>query len=93
MSSTYEVRIRGRLSSALRGEFEQLGLVAAVDPAETLLHGPVVDQAALYGLVRRLEALGLELVELRRLRGGDGPDPHGSAPPEGPGDPGPDGAP
>jgi hypothetical protein len=67
MSYTYEVRIRGRLSRTLKGEFEQLGLSADVEPVETLLYGAVVDQAALYGLIRRLEALGLELVEVRRV--------------------------
>jgi hypothetical protein len=63
------------LGRALRAEFEALGLAADERPVETVLHGPVIDQAALYGLVRRMEALGLELVELRRLsspRGDDG---------------------
>lgn len=75
MSFTYQVRIRGRLSPTLAGEFAQLGLAADVAPVETVLHGRVVDQAALYGLIRRLEALGLDLVELRRvLRDPDDPD-------------------
>jgi hypothetical protein len=43
---------------------------ASVEPVETVLHGPVQDQAALYGLLDRIQALGLELVEVRRL-----PDP------------------
>jgi hypothetical protein len=34
---------------------------------ETVLAGPVEDQAALHGLIRRIEALGLELIEVRRL--------------------------
>jgi hypothetical protein len=41
-----------------------------VEPVETVLHGPVQDQAELYGLLDRIQALGLELVEVRRL-----PDP------------------
>jgi hypothetical protein len=81
MSLMYQVRIRGRLSRTLTGEFEQLGLVANVAPVETVLQGPVVDQAALYGLIRRLEALGLDLVELRRSVGLD------RAPPDQPGEP------
>ena len=38
-----------------------------VEPVETILHGPVRDQAELHGLLRRLESLGLELIEVRRL--------------------------
>lgn len=67
MSFTYEVRVGGRLTRTLRAEFEDLGLVANDRPVETVLHGPVVDQAALQGLLRRIEALGLELIEVRRV--------------------------
>jgi hypothetical protein len=70
MSRVYQLRIRGRMSELLAAEFEQLGLTADGDMVETQFHGPVEDQAALYGLVRRLEALGLDLVELRAC-----PDP------------------
>jgi hypothetical protein len=66
-SSHYEFRVRGRLTKTLVCEFEQLALEAAVEPVETVLHGPVIDQAALHGLLRRIEALGLELVEVRRI--------------------------
>ena len=67
MGYDYELRIRGRLSSTLINEFEELSLTPSVEPVQTILAGPVEDQAALHGLVRRIEALGLELVELRRL--------------------------
>jgi hypothetical protein len=73
-SVTYEVRLGGRLSRALRAEFEDLGLAARDRPVETVLRGPVVDQAALHGLLRRIEALGLELVEVRRIPPTPGPD-------------------
>lgn len=69
MPYMYQVRVRGRLGGALLAEFGQLGLVADGDKVETQLHGEVSDQAALYGLVRRLEALGLELVELKQCPG------------------------
>jgi hypothetical protein len=65
VGSTYEIRIRGRLSDSLLASFE--GMRAAVEPVETVLHGPVVDQAALHGLLDRIQALGLKLVEVRRL--------------------------
>jgi hypothetical protein len=67
---SYEIRIRGRLTDSLLTAFE--GMQASVEPVETVLHGPVQDQAALYGLLDRIQALGLELVEVRRL-----PDPAG----------------
>ena len=38
-----------------------------VEPVETILHGPVRDQAELHGLLQRLQSLGLELIEVRRL--------------------------
>ena len=63
--ASYEIRVRGRLSDLLVAAFE--GMEASVEPVETVLHGPVQDQAALYGLLDRIQALGLELVEVRRL--------------------------
>jgi len=67
MGYDYELRVRGRLSAHLVNEFRELALVANVEPVVTVLAGPVDDQAALHGLIRRIEALGLELVEVRRL--------------------------
>lgn len=63
----YELRLLGRLSPSLLAEFEELAMEASPAPVETVLHGPVEDLAALHGLLRRIEALGLELVEVRRL--------------------------
>ena len=65
--ASYEIRVRGRLSDSAMAAFE--GMRASVEPVETVLHGPVLDQAALYGLLDRVQALGLELVEVRRLPG------------------------
>jgi hypothetical protein len=62
---SYEIRIKGRLSDSLLAAFE--GLSATVEPVETVLHGPVQDQSSLHGLLDRIQALGLELVEIRRL--------------------------
>jgi hypothetical protein len=65
----YEIRVRGRLSPALLARFE--GLQSKVEPVETLLHGPIADQAALHGVIHLVSALGLELREVRRLPAGD----------------------
>ena len=61
----YEIRINGHLSDSLVAAFE--GLTATVEPVETVLHGPVGDQSSLHGLLDRIQSLGLELVEIRRL--------------------------
>jgi hypothetical protein len=62
---SYVVRIKGRLSDSLLAEFG--GLTATSEPGETVLHGLVRDQAELYGLLHRIQSLGLELIEVRRL--------------------------
>ena len=62
---SYEIRIKGRLSDSLVAAFE--GLTATVEPVETVLHGPIQDQSSLHGLLDRIQSLGLELVEIRRL--------------------------
>jgi hypothetical protein len=62
---SYQIRVRGRVSPALLESFE--GMSSEVEPVETVLHGPVRDQAELHGLLDRIQALGLELVEVRRL--------------------------
>jgi hypothetical protein len=61
----YEIRIKGRLSDALLAAFE--GLTTTVQPVATVLYGPVQDQAALFGLLDRIQSLGLELVGIRQL--------------------------
>ena len=63
--SKYEFRIRGRLSEPLLERFDSLQ--SDVEPVETVLHGPVRDQAELHGIIERVQSLGLELVEVRRL--------------------------
>jgi hypothetical protein len=44
---------------------------AEVEPVETVLHGPVRDQAQLHALLARVQSLGFELLEVRRM-----PIPH-----------------
>ena len=60
----YEIRVRGLLGGMLLGAFP--GLRAQPHGTETVLTGPLADQAALYGLLAQIEALGLELLEVRR---------------------------
>jgi hypothetical protein len=63
----YEIRVRGRLGDMLLVAFPDLR--AQADGTETVLTGPLVDQAALYGVLAQLEALGLGLLELHRTGG------------------------
>ncbi len=71
----YEIRVRGRVTPALLARFEGLG--STVEPVETVLHGPLADQAALHGVIDLVRALGLELVEVRKVSAGpaERPDP------------------
>jgi hypothetical protein len=64
-TASYEIRIRGRVTEPLLSSFE--GMTSTFEPVETVLHGPVRDQAELHGLIDRIQALGLELIEVRRL--------------------------
>lgn len=61
---TYQIRIRGHLGPATRRAFPALH--SQTHGHDTLLQG-IADQAALHGALARLEELGLELLEVRRL--------------------------
>ena len=63
--SYYEIRVIGVLPPEALLDFERLS--ASVEPVETILHGPLRDQAALHGLLARLQTFGVQVVEVRRL--------------------------
>jgi hypothetical protein len=63
----YQILVRGRRGRTMRAAFPALR--AAAQGEDTLLTGGLPDQAALYGVLARIEALGLELLEVRRLEG------------------------
>jgi hypothetical protein len=69
VTARYEIHIKGRFGQELTEVFE--GMSAEVQPVETVLHGELVDQAALHGLLDKVRALGLELIEVRRLPAND----------------------
>jgi hypothetical protein len=83
MSTTFEIHVRGVLAQQELEHFEHLAAITV--PAETILTGVIPDQSALYGVLNRLQALGLELVEVRPL---DRETPSGAGPtpthPDGP---------
>jgi hypothetical protein len=61
----YEIRIRGRITKSFQAAFDDLTIT--MNPVETVIRGQAIDQAALYGILERIQALGLELVEIRRI--------------------------
>ena len=65
MAERYEIRVKGRVGKELASRLE--GFDAEVEPAETILRGPIDDQDALHGLLERVQRFGLELVEVRQL--------------------------
>jgi hypothetical protein len=63
--TAYRIRIAGELDARWAEWFE--GLEVTLDGDDTLLTGPVLDQAALHGLLRRVRDLGLPLVSVTPL--------------------------
>jgi len=61
----YQIRVRGRLGETIRSAFP--ALQARTRGRDTVLTGVFADQAALYGALAEIEALCLELIEVRRL--------------------------
>jgi hypothetical protein len=61
----YEIRVTGRLDARWEAWFD--GLEVTLDGGDTLLTGPVMDQAALHGLLHRVRDLGLPLVSVTRV--------------------------
>jgi hypothetical protein len=62
----YEIRLKGRLSSRWAARFDGMTLSHNGD-GTTVLHGPVVDQAALHGLLARVRDLGLPLLSVTQV--------------------------
>src|ERR1700755_3005848 len=69
--SYYEIRVSGVLPPEALLDFDRL--TASVEPVETVVHGALQDQAALNGLLARLEAFGVQVIEVRRLHAQDQP--------------------
>ena len=63
----YEIRVTGHLDSRWAAVFDGLSLTRA-DDGTTVLCGPVVDQAALHGVLQKLRDIGVPLVSVTQLR-------------------------
>jgi hypothetical protein len=62
----YEIRLKGYLDTRWADKFAGLSFTHAGD-GTTILSGPVVDQAALYGLLRQVRDLGLPLLSVMQV--------------------------
>ena len=65
VSDTFELEIRGEPGPVMRAAFPEFELRS--EHGMTLLHGDFVDQAALHGVIERINSLGLELVGLHQV--------------------------
>jgi hypothetical protein len=62
-SLIYQIRIKGHLDSQWTDWFEGM-TITLEDNGETLLSGPVIDQAALHGLLKKVRDLGMPLISV-----------------------------
>ena len=67
--AVYQIRIKGHLGSQWTDWFEGLSITLEED-GDTLLTGPVIDQAALHGLLKKVRDLGLPLVSVSPVEPG-----------------------
>ena len=73
----YEIRLQGHLDARWADQLEHMSFTHASD-GTTILAGPLVDQAALYGLLRKVRDLGLPLIAVNLVdpKQANGPDGH-----------------
>ena len=62
----YQIRVKGNLDRKWSDWFDGLPIMPQADD-ETLLTGPVADQAALHGLLAKFRDLGLPLLSVKRM--------------------------
>ena len=63
----YEIRVNGQLGTRWAAWFDGLAITSERD-GTTVLRGPVVDQAALHGLLQKLRDVGIPLISLTQIR-------------------------
>ena len=66
-SGLYEIRLKGHLGNRWADWFEGL-TITLEDNGETLLTGPVADQAALHGVLRKVRDVGMPLISVMRMK-------------------------
>jgi hypothetical protein len=74
----YEIRVKGHVDALWAAWFDGLSLTPKCD-GTTVIHGPVADQAALHGLLRRVRDLGVPLISVTQVNP-DQPDTQTNVP-------------
>ena len=78
----YTIRIKGQLGATVLSAFPSM--VSELKGGETVLTGLLEDRSALFGVLAQIEALGLDLLELRPMRAGpQSPEPGDVRSPDG----------
>ncbi len=62
----YEIRLKGHLDARWGIAFEDM-TITLEDNGDTLVTGPVIDQAALHGLLKKVRDLGLTLISINQV--------------------------
>jgi hypothetical protein len=70
----YQIRIQGHLSHLRARSFEGM-TITLDDSGDTLLTGPIADQAALHGLIKNIRDLGIPLLSVNRVEPEASDDP------------------
>ena len=63
----YEIRVKGRLGPTALSAFP--AMVSELEGSDTVLTGLLQDRSALFAVIAQIEGLGLELLDVRRIRG------------------------
>lgn len=66
-AQSYEIRLKGHLDARWGNQFEGM-TITLEENGNSLLSGPVADQAALHGLLKRVRDLGLPLISVNPVR-------------------------
>ena len=74
----YSIRIKGRLGATALSAFPTM--LSDFKGGETVLTGLIEDRSALFGVLAQIEALGLELLELRQITAGPASQESGRSP-------------
>ena len=81
MAEHYSIRVRGHLDQSWSAWFDDLAITNEAN-GDAVLTGPVVDQAALHGLLAKVRDLGLPLIAVQHIAR-DSTHAHASAVPGG----------